>query len=274
MDIQQIFELLEVATKCVAYFVNSNLFIAFVASGVGAGVGAYTAQKIFEKSSSKKMLLEEIRNTNASIVLAFDTGNTFIALKDQYVSDLYNNYHKDKEGFIERSELPPNHPDKFFEFQFNFININSPLSHERMLSSLMFEKLTLETKPLIVLGALLRALESLKETLKLRNEFIKKVAEPPMSHPKLIPIYFGLKDANGKVDTTYSDAVDAVYMQCDDCIFYAVKLINYLVSHGKHLAELYGRGAPEIVEPNFAIAVQKGLMPSDSDYESWLKILD
>jgi hypothetical protein len=105
MDIQQILELLEIAIKYVITFLSSNFFIAFVASGVGAGVGAYTAQRIVEKSSNKKSLLEEIRNTNASIVLAFDTANIFLTLKDQHVVNLYNSYHKDKRDFLVRNEL-------------------------------------------------------------------------------------------------------------------------------------------------------------------------
>ena len=66
-------------------FLGTGFFIALVGAGAGAFGGALGAQIISEKIRRKADFLEEIRSTNAAIVVAFSICNSYLALKDQLV---------------------------------------------------------------------------------------------------------------------------------------------------------------------------------------------
>jgi hypothetical protein len=64
---------------------NTNFMMAFLTALAGAAAGAYGAQFIVERSERKRRMLEEIRSTNAAIMVAFAILNTYCSVKNQHV---------------------------------------------------------------------------------------------------------------------------------------------------------------------------------------------
>lgn len=78
---------LEILQKAAA-FLNSN----FTAALAGAFGGALAAQRIGDRSKQRDALLQEIRSTNAAIMVTFTICNTGIVFKKQHVKDIYETY--------------------------------------------------------------------------------------------------------------------------------------------------------------------------------------
>ena len=66
---------------CIWTFANTTFATALIGSLAGAFAGAYGAQRIAERSKTKELLLTEIRNTNAAIMVAYVVFSFFYGLK-------------------------------------------------------------------------------------------------------------------------------------------------------------------------------------------------
>lgn len=259
----------------VVLFSESNFFTTFISAGAGAGFGAWSAQKMAQKSTNKTRLLEEISAINSCICIAFDISNSHLSFKQQHISGLYVNYNKLKEQYIELKSKPAPKTGTF-ELNFNFMTLNPQSTSKEKLSDQMYDKFSASTKSLVILSTLLRVIESFERSLELRNTLINKVAStrPSMAPEDMAILYFGLEDKSGHTDTNFPDSIQAIYDGCDDCIFFAKYLIATLTERGKRLVKDYGEDAPKIVEPNFSYAFLQGLIPIESKYIDWLKMFD
>ena len=84
-------------------FANSDFFLALVSAGAGAFAGAYGARHIAERKERQRRLDEEVRSTNAAIMVAFEITNTFLGMKDQHVNNLKDRFDErvnDYQAFI------------------------------------------------------------------------------------------------------------------------------------------------------------------------------
>jgi hypothetical protein len=68
------------------------LFTAIAGSMAGAFWGAYGGQRIVERGKQREELLTEIRNTNATIMVAVGICNSFLGIKRQNVKPLKDLY--------------------------------------------------------------------------------------------------------------------------------------------------------------------------------------
>jgi len=81
--------------KAIWEFLNSSFSTALF----GAFAGALGAQYIAVRSERKKRILDEIRNTNAAISMAYTIMNIFINAKRQHIRTLKSNYEESHRAF-------------------------------------------------------------------------------------------------------------------------------------------------------------------------------
>lgn len=268
-------ELFNAATWLVNWtwqLLNSNFLTALA----GAFAGAYGAQWIIKRIERKRRHLEEIRSTNAAIMVAFGITNTFCALKDQHVKGLKDGFDRQRTA-LEAHQLQKNQgsipPQQPFEFEANFqtlLPIHVPIE---VLHKLLFEKISVAGRPLTLVATLSQSIDVLNNSHERRNEIIAKCqANSPLHPDVLASIYFGLPDRNGHIDRSYPDSVDAISNQTDDCIFFSKLLGEDLFEHGQQLAKSFGKHSPPIQKVDFTKAEQNGLIPDTKLYVDWLSM--
>lgn len=81
MSMERLLETLINLVGCIWTFANTTFATALIGSLAGAFAGAYGAQRIAERSKTKELLLAEIRNTNAAIMVASVVFSFFMARK-------------------------------------------------------------------------------------------------------------------------------------------------------------------------------------------------
>ena len=250
-------------------FLNSNFFT----SVAGAFAGAYGGYLIVAKANSKELLLKEIRNTNAAIMVAFEITNTYLSFKKQYVKSLWDGWVESKNNldkFAEGRRLGNIPATSVFSFPANLQGLVPPLVPSEQLLKLIFDEISLNGRPLVLTTTLVRAIDGVNATLRRRNEVIAEHgATFAGNNEKLIQLYFGLPDKEGHINTVYPDSVKGIHSQTDDCIYFSHLLIADLVIHGEKLRQKFGKKAPIINKPHFEKAFEEGLMPEEKDYKDW-----
>jgi hypothetical protein len=250
-------------------------FTAIAGSLAGAFAGAYGAQRIAERSKNRDELLKEIRNTNATISLAFGICNSLLAMKKQHVKSLKENFEAQKEALLEHQQKMRAGqilPGTVFNFLVDFQTLSLLQLPIDILQSQIFEKLSLVGRPLNLTTTLSQTTHSLNASLEKRNQLIEFYKAKATRQPISPSLYFGLPQG-GHINQDYPCTVYAIYNQTDDGIYFSRLLCKDLVEHGKqvvtHFKKQYGKGAPNVSEPDFNKAVDAGLMPNDDNYADW-----
>lgn len=245
-------------------FINSTFSTALIGSLAGAFAGAYGGQYIVEKSKTKESLLAEIRNTNAAIMLVHDIFSSYFSLKKQIVKPLKDGYEKltkelsqfnfDKEqGKIPRAEVFHCNPE-LNTLEAIFVPID-------VLQKLVFEKISLNGKPLSAITTLIRRVKSLHTSIRKYNLLIELFKVDMQIPNNASNRYFGLPDNKGNIDNTYPTYVRFIYEQTDECIFFSKFLGELLMAHGEQLIKKFGTNAPLINKIDFDSITGPALMP-------------
>ena len=259
----------------ISAFLNSN----FTAALAGAFAGAMVAQRIGHRSKQRDLLLDEIRSTNAAIVVSFTICNTGLALKKQFVKEIYETYSAKKRELEEfqkihgTGEIPANQP---FEFQADFRTLQMPLVPIDVLRTQVYESISATGRPLALVGALSGAIDSLSDTIRKRNTLIQQFhALGAAGEAQLPAFYFGLPYGPGHVSTEFSDTVESLHALTDDVIFFSELLGKDLMSHGNSILDQYSKitkvKKEKISKLDFTEPRKEGLMPDAKNYTDWLK---
>jgi len=269
MCIEQVISTVAVPAKLVWDFVNTTFFTSLS----GAFAGAYGGQLIVEKIKNRETLLTEIRNTNAAIMMSFDICNSYLSLKKQHVKALKETFDKQRDDLNtfhagrKSGQIPNN---VIFQFQADLQTLETMLVPIGVLQKLVFEKISLNGRPLNLTSTLIRTVQSLNNSIQKRNQLIEIYrANSPMPSELLVMHYFGLPNSGGHIDNNYPSCIEFIYEQTDDCIFFSELLCKDLVAHGEQLKKKFGKKAPKINKPDFNKAVDVGLMPDESKYSDW-----
>ena len=252
---------------------GSNFFTACA----GAYAGAYGAQVIAERSKSKDELMKEIRNTNAALAVSFTIYNTLLSMKIQHVKALKETHDAQKAAILEHAKLrklekiPANIG---LEYKTDFQTLSLPHLPVEILQKQLFEKLSLKGRALNLTTTLAQTISSLDLSLEKRNRLIEMYKSSDLSQDALRTLYFGFPYGEGHVNQDYPAAVNAIYSQTDDGIFFSQLLCKDLVKHGEQLIKQFNRkfrkGAPDVDKPDFSKAIGSKLMPPDEAYSDWL----
>lgn len=254
-------------------FFNSVFFTAIAGSFAGALGGAYSAQRIAERAKFREQLLKEIRYTNAAITVAIGICNSLLSMKIQHVKSLKESFETRKTAFLAhlgKRKSGKVNKDEEFHLTYDFQTLLPPLLPLDILQRHVFEELSLVGRALSLTTTLSQTVDNLSAALKKRNQLIEsyKAANTAIS-PAL---YFGLPQ-NGLINQDYSSAIDAIYSQTDDGIFFSQLLSKDLVEHGNLLVRQFKKyskkGVPIISTFDFSEEEKAGLMPNPDNYSDW-----
>ncbi len=258
-------------------FFNSVFFTAIAGSLAGAFAGAVAAQRIADKTRNKDELLKEIRATNAAIMIAFGVCNSILLAKKQHIVALRETFNQHRVAARAVIAAQQAGRGEVFEFHGNFRTFDILSLPLPILQTQVFEKLSVQGRPILLLTTLDQSARGLNEAIRKRNQLVEmfKARSLPSSSSELLALYFGFP-FQGRTDQQYSDSIEAIYKQADDAIWFSAKLCSDLSAHGEQLSATFknkfGKGAPRIHKPDFAKATEGNLMPSDDDYADWVSM--
>lgn len=246
-------------------FLNESQFVRTVlASLAGAGLGAWTAQRIAARNKDNEEILKDVRATNVAASISFGITEAFIAAKMQHVKPLYDGFLREKAALLAFRPTVGNNQYNFNADLRTLTPIKSPIDH---LQKAVFERVSASTKVISLVSVLDRTLHGLDLLITSRNELVEKFkANSPVSHL----VYFGIVSPDG-ADETYSSIVKALYEYTDNAIYFSRFIGDELVKHGNSLKKKLPRkmrlSAPTITSADYSKAAH--LMPSASDYQDW-----
>ncbi|HVK56740.1 MAG TPA: hypothetical protein VM532_17150 [Burkholderiales bacterium] len=237
------------------------------------------AQRIADRAKQREALLQEIRSTNAAIMVAFTISNAALAFKKQFTKDVYETYKTKKTELQEflmlraQGQQLANLP---FEFQADFRTLQMPLVPIDVLRTQLYEKISASGRPLAAVAALAGSIASLIDVIHKRNILIERFRQLGDAEQVHLPaFYFGMPYGEGHVNTEFSDAIEALYSQNDDVIFFSELLSIDLMAHGNRILGDYKKLAKvkeeRIHRVDFTDAHNRGLMPDAENYADWRK---
>lgn len=145
-----------------------------------------------------------------------------------------------------------------------------------VLEAQVFEKLSVDGRPLALTAAIAGSLSNLDEALSKRNELIAEFKSLQGAERERIPaIYLGTTLPDGNVSTEYPDSIVGAYKYVDDIIFFSKLLCEDLHKHGIRLKNAherkYGKGKQKVTKADFSLAEERGLLPDEAEYSDWLR---
>ncbi len=247
----------------------------------GAFWGAYGGQRIVERGRRREELLTEIRNTNASTIVAVGICNSFLGIKRQTVKPLKDLYDAQKAAYDDHAKkrgLGEISHDTAFEFVADLRSFFLPPFPIEILRQQMFEKLSLSGRPLLLINTLSDTIHGFNTSIDNRNILIEYYKASRISSEDLVPLYFGLPQGSSSrvINQEYPASIEQIYRHTDDGIFFSHLLSFDLFDHGKQLArrfkQLFGTDAPaDLNQPDFTDAV--ALMPEVRNYGDWFNVV-
>jgi hypothetical protein len=255
-----------------AAFLNSN----FTAALAGAFAGAMAAQAIANRAKEREALRQEIRSTNAAIMVALTICNAGLALKKQLVMEICERYaakRKELEAF--QTLRARGEPVGVFKVQADLRTVQMPIVPVDVLRTQMYEKISATGRPLALMAALAGSVGALSDVLQKRTELIERFRALGDDHPDLLALYLGQPYGPGHVSEEFPDTVEAMHRLTDDVIFFSQLLATDLIAHGNQALDQYKKIAKakgeKISSVDFTEAHQNGLMPDPANYDDWLK---
>jgi len=255
-------------------FFNSVFFTAIAGSLAGAFAGAYGAQRIAERGKYREEALKEIRNSNATTVVAFGICNSLLSIKKQHVKSLKEHFESQKIALLDfqkKRNLNQIGKDEVFQFLADFQTLSLPQLPVDILQKQIFEKLSLVGRPLSLTTTLAQTVDSLRASLDKRNQLIESYKKGTEAISPAL--YFGLPQ-QGHINQDYPSVIDAIYRQTDDGIFFSQLLCKDLAEHGEQIAaqfkKTFGKNAPTISKCDFSKAEKDNLMPNADNYSDWI----
>ncbi|MER8802451.1 hypothetical protein [Mesorhizobium sp. M0998] len=260
--------------------ISSPNFVPVVVAGAAASyAGAWGAQVAIFRRDQRREVVATLRAVNAAQALCFSIGNSFMALKKQHLVAMLARFREMEKQFAEFMEKrqaakEAEQPEKFL-FQADLHTL--PISKVPMdrLETIVFEKLTLDTKTLSLVIAVSTAIDALNTSTTARNDMIAKWYEGPARPDDEILIrYLGIPFEGG-ADETYKQMLFAIESYCHDCIHFCKELAEALTKHGQGVRRKYWHHIfwrlPKVAKADYSAPEVQELLPDPKDYEQWHK---
>lgn len=255
---------------------NSNFASSLLAAAAGAFAGAWASQRIADRSKRRSDLLQQLRGTNAAIMVSGTICNSFLGFKSQFAKPLFDTFQKDRTDFLTYQEKRKAGQSEVAAFQFNadFRDFSIPLPPVETLKELIHAKLSLTDRSISALANVEQAIQGLSHVMEKRRFFAEQAFSGSIWNELLPAHYFGLPLKAGHVSELHPDLVFAIHSYTNDIIAFSHYLCESLIAHGGRVRSSYikafDKKIPEITTINFSKPRANGLFPPDSDYASWL----
>jgi len=247
----------------------------FLSAMSGAGFGAFAANRYSIRQAAKEQLSKEIHLANRASLLAFGICNAALSFKEQHIRDLVTHYNVTRSqviGFmwlIDTGAIPPQQ----FRYFADLKSLITPELPSKNLFDLVLDGMNISGKVPFMVIHLHQSTDALIRFLLIRNDLINEYRKT--YNQQTIPpgIYFGieLQDAS-KVDSRYSDSLDAIVLHLDCVIYFSKRLCELLTEYTNTLVQSfhkkYGADVPRAFESNFKKAELMGLIPNAADFQS------
>ena len=272
-------------------FLNTN----FSAALFGAFAGAYGAFIFAKWQRQHEEIRKEIQATNAAIMLSHDIANAYFSFKKQFVLKLKKDFDFGKDSFLETKKHAvtsrEREPFGYFwianklngtqikastplilDIVFDLNTLSTFFVPTEILQDYVFQKITLNGKPLHLATTLMRTVESLSSSLDQRSKLIEQFSNSASTTDVAAKAhwYYGLPDGSGVVNTRFSDNLEAIFETTDDCIQYSQMLGEELRKHGLRLKRTSKKLSKiHINEIQYQKAKDNGLLPDPKKYSDW-----
>lgn len=255
-------------------FLNSAFVSAFLSALAGAIFGVLGAQRLAERATRRKELLDALRQANALIVLAATIANQAMRLKKQHIEPLSIDYFKERERAetLNDAYLHGSAPDKIsFNLEMMHITpLNTPIE---ALKNITYSAQLIPGMAIALVSMVEQSLIEMTHSIRIRSEQIERFKSQKMSSVISIQNYFGLLRRDGNTDALYHDSMVAIRVYTNDVIFFAVELTEELQAHANKIHEKLSNLTKDAAKANavdYSTPRKLGIIPPRKDYESWL----
>lgn len=260
---------------------NSAFTTSLIGALAGACAGAWAAQRIAERSKERDQLIVQIRATNAATMVAFSVCNAGIALKEQIIRPMHDEFILAKTEFeaLQRKHVSDEtQRATAYKITADMKTIPAPSAPIETLKDLVFHRISAYGRPLALVAVLEQSFSGIKEMLARRDALIHRFASEEVSREILHCHYFGIPLPGGNINQEYPDLIVGIHSYVDDIIFFSALLCADLIAHGNRsyatFAKQFGKGAPKVSTVDFAGPRKKGVIPPDTQYLDWMNAFD
>ncbi len=256
-----------------ARLLNSEFISASLSALAGAGLGVLGAQRLSEKFSRQRELVEAFRQANAVIVLAATIANNALRLKSQHIRPMTDRYFQAREGAeqlnvqVLQGQIPLG-----LRYQLDLVKITPVVVPIDSLKQLIFSTHTIPGKAVAIAAEAEQAAIELNHAIAARSEQADVLRGSPPTEV-LWQTYFGLTRRDGNTDSMYHDSMVAISQYTDDLAFFCAELCSELQKHAERLHKKIVAFNPDSPKPSsvdFSGPIESGLMPARANYEQWL----
>jgi hypothetical protein len=256
-------------------FLNSAFISAFLSALAGAGLGVWGAQRLTERATRRRELLDALRQANALIVLAATISNQALTVKKQHIAPLSSTYFEERKSAEATNEilLRGGTPEKKVHFKAEMVHITPLTVPVEALKSLTYSAQLMPGRALALVAMVEQSLTELSHAIRVRSEQIELFKSQEMPMELFVQSFFGLKRRDGNVDSLYHDSMVAIAQYTDDVAFFGSELADELQAHATRVRERllkFTKEAPKASAADFSGPRESGLMPPREYYESWL----
>ena len=255
-------------------FLNSSFMSASLSALAGAGLGVWGAQRLAERSTLVRELLEGLRQANAVVALATTIANQAMSLKVQNVKPLTDKFFADKASAeLVNAKLLARLPSEPITFQVELTKISPLTVPVTALTNLIFSAQLMPGKALALVSMVEQSVTDLTHATAIRTDMIDRFHSDPPPLDIYCQDYYGLKRQDGNTNAMYHDSMVAIAQYTDDIAFFSGELADELQLHAKQLriklAKLR-RDVPKASAVDFSEARTSGIMPPREKYADWL----
>lgn len=254
---------------------NSAFMSAFLSSLAGAGLGVLGAQRVSERAARRKELRDALNQSNALVALSTTIVNQSLSTKKQHISPLSKTFFLDRKEAEENNEIiiSGGQTTGHIHFRAEMVHITPLTVPIEALKSLTFASQLIPGRALALAAMIEQSLTELSHAVNMRATQIELLRGKEMSPDVFMQTYFGLRRADGSIDSMYHDTMVAISQYTDDVAFFSSEFAEELQLHGTRVRDkllLITKDVGKVSNVDFSEARNSGILPPKANYESWL----
>jgi hypothetical protein len=194
----------------VPYF-GWTIFVPLVASLLGAGVGAFTAQYIAARNKRNDDRLKELRAASAASTIAYGITDHFLSMKQQILKPMVDNFLDERERFIRADAAPKSPGVSVIVFKVPLDTFRFNVSPCEDLQQILFKDISAQLRPMMVIPILTRTLAMLDMLAEDRNRKVQEFYQLQQSGKEINPFaYYDLPFPKGGADQRYAQSLQHI----------------------------------------------------------------